>query len=66
MHTQQLKGKTKEQILERLGSNYISEYGGDLWVYTINRTWFCRKKILLVEFDYNDIVISVEKINPKE
>lgn len=63
---QQLKGKTREQILERLGSNYISEYGGDLWVYTINKIWFCRKKILMIQFDDEGIAIHIEKANDEE
>ena len=62
----QLKGKTKEQIFELLGSNYISEFGGDMWVYVIDKTWFRRKKLLMIEFDDDGIVISVEKVNATE
>lgn len=58
---QQLKGKTRQQIIERLGSNYISEYGGDVWAYIIKKTWFRKERVLLIEFDYEGIVINVDR-----
>lgn len=61
MPTQKLIGKTKEQIIVLLGSNYISEYGGDVWAYIIKKTWFRKERVLLIEFDYEGIVINVDK-----
>lgn len=58
----QLKGKTRQQVLELLGSNYISEYGGYIWVYEIDKTWFRRQKVLIIEFDDDGIVTNIEKL----
>lgn len=58
----QLKGKTRKQVLAQLGDNYLSEYGGALWVYILGKTWFGKEKALFVEFDDEDVVISIEKI----
>lgn len=63
MNTKDIKGKTREQVVNLLGDNYISEFGGDMWVYTINATWFRRKKVLMIEFDHEGIVIDVKKEN---
>lgn len=60
---QQLKGKTREQIVDLFGNNYISEFEGDLWLYIINATWFRRKKTVMIEFDDDGIVIDVKKAN---
>lgn len=54
-------GKTKEQIKQYLGENYTTEFGGDMWVYTLKNTWFRRSRILIIEFDYNEIAINVDK-----
>lgn len=60
MNLKQIIGKTKEQVLELLGNNYTTEFGGDVWVYTI-KTWYRREKILMIEFEYDNTVINVDK-----
>lgn len=62
MNSKQIIKKTREQVLEQLGDDYTTEYGGDIWVYTINKTWYRREKTLIIEFDYEGIAINVDKV----
>lgn len=63
MSSKQLIGKTKEQVLARYGNNYEIDFGGDIWVYTLKKTWFRRKNVLIIEFDYDGTVINVDKVH---
>lgn len=59
-----LQGKTKGEILLLLGNNYYSEYGGGMWVYAINKTWFSRREeAIVIDFDLNEVVEKAQKIN---
>lgn len=62
MNLKQIIGKTKEQVLDSFGGNYTTELGGDVWVYTINKKWYRKERTLIIEFDYDDTVINVEKV----
>lgn len=62
MNSKRIIGKTREQVLEQLGDDYTTEYGGDVWVYTISKTWYRREKALIIEFDDDDIAINVDKV----
>lgn len=54
-------GKSKEQVQEYLGDNFTTDFGGDMWIYTFPKTWFRRERFLIIEFDYNEIAINVDK-----
>lgn len=65
-HKHNIQGKTREQVVSLMGDNYISEYGGDVWAYVIDKTWWKKERVLIIEFDYKGIAINVsqEKVEP--
>lgn len=55
---QYLLGKTKGQIMEEMEQEF-NFYPSDIWTYTIATNWFGRKKILIIFFNDEDLVVNV-------
>ncbi|MCT3664261.1 hypothetical protein J2O09_10330 [Elizabethkingia anophelis] len=50
-----LIGMTKKQVVETLGEGY-NYYPDDLWIYEINKTWWGKKSVLLLNFNKENIL----------
>ncbi len=55
---QHLLGKTKGQIMEEMEQEF-NFYPSDIWTYIIATNWFGRKKILIIFFNDEDLVVNV-------
>ncbi|HFK5545993.1 TPA: hypothetical protein ACG0AR_002873 [Elizabethkingia anophelis] len=50
-----LIGMTKKQVVETLGEGF-NYYPDDLWIYEINKTWWGKKSVLLLNFNKENIL----------
>jgi hypothetical protein len=55
---QYLIGKSKDQIVKEMEEEF-NFYPSDIWTYILATTWFGRKKVLIIFFNDEDIVIKV-------
>ncbi|ANF49117.1 hypothetical protein A0O34_00455 [Chryseobacterium glaciei] len=54
---QNLKGKNKTQIVDELGEEF-NFFPADMWTYTLGKSWFGQKKILVILFE-NDTAVKL-------
>jgi len=55
-------GMTKKEILDILGEEF-NFYPDKVWSYVLKKSWWGRKRILIIEFDDDDKVISRYIVN---
>lgn len=51
----ELIGMTKKQVVEALGKGF-NYYPDDLWIYEINKTWWGKNTVLLLNFNEENIL----------
>ena len=58
MNHQHLLGKTKQEVIENLGSNF-NYYHSDVWSYHLKTNWLGKKQYLLIHFK-NEVVYKIK------